>query len=80
MLIAGICLLTATVLLNYYTSQIYYDHQNYLTIASDGKRGSLEERALLSMKSLIDLTALFSNIFGASIGGNLIYKAAYSKD
>jgi hypothetical protein len=80
MFIAGSSLLVATLALNAYTSFVYIDYFKYLTRMSDYERSFLEEFALLSTQNLISFTTLFSSMFGASIGGNLIYKAAYPRN
>ena len=80
MLLAGAGLLVATLALNMYTAFVYMDYFKYLTRMGDGSRDFIDEFALMSTQNLISFTTLFSSMFGASIGGSLIYKAAYPRN
>lgn len=78
-LIAGLSLLTAKLLLNMYTGFIFIDYYKDLIRAADYGKSFFEEFAVMSLQHLIGFTTLFSSMFGASLGGSLLYKAAYPR-
>ncbi len=77
MFCAGAGLLTVTIALNSYTGFLYLE---YYRLLSYDEKGRLEELALLSIQNVISFTTIFSGMIGASIGGSLLYKAAYPKN
>ncbi|WP_071872698.1 hypothetical protein [Atopomonas hussainii] len=79
-LLAGASLLTATLALNFYTTMVYADYFRYLERMANFNNELLDGYALLSLQNLINFTTLCSGVFGASIGGSLIYKAAYPQN
>jgi hypothetical protein len=79
-LVAGLSLLTVTLTLNMYTGFIFIDYYKDLVRAADYEKSFSEDFVIMSVQHLIGFTTLFSSMFGASLGGSLLYKAAYPRN
>jgi hypothetical protein len=77
--IAGVAFIVATLTCSGAINFILVEYYKELVRNSGGDKSFLEDFAYLSAQNLANYYTMFSSMFGASIGGSLLYKGLYPK-